>query len=322
VAALDGAVLSGADTPRPGLSGADTPRPGEGAAAAAATAAHRANLRGIRLMTASMGCFIINDTLVKVVSESLPAGQLIFVRGVMATLLILAVVRASGTPVAPQHLARGWVGFRSGVDALATFCYLLSLFQLPIANATAINMATPLVITLMAVVVLGERVGPLRWGVIMAGFGGVLLVIQPGAEGFNAWAWLCLLGTLLHAVRDVVTRRIPADVPSLTVTLATAVAVTLLAAGLAGLQGWAPMSGRQFGLLTCAAVFLAGGYHLLIRATRTGDLSVAAPFRYSGLLMAVAAGWVVWGQVPNPLAWAGIALVVGSGLYLLKRPRG
>ena len=273
-------------------------------------------------MTASMACFIVNDTLVKVASESLPAGQLIFVRGLMATLLVLAVVRATGTTLVPQRLAGGWVGLRSAVDALATMAYLVSLFHLPIANATAINMATPLVITLMAVVVLGERVGPLRWGVIAAGFAGVLLVIQPGAEGFNAYAWLCLLGTLLHALRDLVTRRIPAHVPSLAVTLATAVAVTSLAGVISLVQGWVPMHGRQFALLAGAAVFLAAGYHLLIGATRAADVSAVAPFRYSGLLMAVAAGWVVWGQVPNDLAWAGIALVVGSGLYLLRRPRG
>jgi drug/metabolite transporter (DMT)-like permease len=284
----------------------------------APTTAHLANLRGIRLMTAAMACFIVNDTLVKVASQWLPAGQLIFVRGVMATVLVLAVMRATATPLASVRQGGRWVGVRAGIDALATFAYLLSLFHLPLANATAINMASPLVITLAATLLLGERVGAWRAAAVALGFTGVWMVVQPGLEGFNAYAWLCLAGTVLHALRDLVTRRIPAGVPSLAVTLATALAVTTLAGAVSLVQGWVPMGAAQLAVLAAAAVFLAGGYHLVIQATRIGELSAVAPFRYSGLLMAVAAGWLVWGDVPDPLAWAGIAAIMGSGLYLLR----
>ncbi|MBL8348435.1 MAG: DMT family transporter [Rubrivivax sp.] len=280
------------------------------------------NRRGIRLMVAAMACFIVNDTLVKFVSQSLPAGQLIFLRGLMATALVLAFVRVTGVALQPRRLVGGWVAVRAGLDALATLTYLLSLFNLPIANATAINMGTPLFITVIAVLWLRHRVGPRQWLAIAAGFAGVLLVIQPRADGFNAFAWLCLGSTVLHALRDLVTLRIPRDVPSIGVTLATAVAVTLLAGAVSLLQGWGPWTWHQIGLLGAAAVFLAGGYQLIIRATRSGDLSVIAPFRYSGLLMAVLLGWVVWGDVPNALAWTGIALVLGAGLYLLRHERG
>ncbi|MGL6109065.1 MAG: DMT family transporter [Rubrivivax sp.] len=282
---------------------------------------HAANRRGIRLMVLSMACFIANDALVKFVSASMPAGQLIALRGLMATAVVWAVVRATGTVLRPRQLMTGWVALRAAIDAVATFAYLLSLFHLPLANATAINMATPLFITVLAVLWLGARVGPWRWLATLAGFAGVLLVIQPRAEGFNAFAWLCLFATFLHALRDLVTPRIARDVPSLGVTLATAVTVTVMAGLVTLLQGWGPVTGAQFALLAAAAVFLAGGYHFVIRATRTGDLSVVAPFRYSGLLMAVALGWAVWGDVPNPLAWSGIALVIGAGLYLLRRDR-
>jgi drug/metabolite transporter (DMT)-like permease len=284
----------------------------------APTTDHLANLRGIRLMTAAMACFIVNDTLVKVASQWLPAGQLIFVRGVMATGLVLAVMRATATPLASVGKGGRWVGVRAGIDALATFAYLVSLFHLPLANATAINMASPLVITLAATLLLGERVGAWRAAAVALGFTGVWMVVQPGLEGFNAYAWLCLAGTVLHALRDLVTRRIPAGVPSLAVTLATALAVTTLAGAVSLVQGWVPMGAAQLAVLAAAAVFLAGGYHLVIQATRIGELSAVAPFRYSGLLMAVAAGWLVWGDVPDPLAWAGIAAIMGSGLYLLR----
>ena len=269
-----------------------------------------------------MACFIVNDALVKFVSQSLPAGQLIFLRGVMATALVWLVVRATAVPLEPKRLAGGWVAVRAAVDALATLTYLFSLFHLPLANAMAINMATPLFITLLAVWWMGARVTALRWLAIVLGFVGVLLVIQPSAAGFNVYAWVCLLAALLNAVRDLVTLRIARDVPSIGITLATAVAVTAMAGLVSLAEGWQPMDGRQVALLAGAAVFLAAAYQLIIRATRAGDLSVVAPFRYSGLLMAVALGWVVWGDVPNTLAWAGIALVMAAGLYLLRQGRG
>lgn len=282
------------------------------------------NRKGIRLMVLSMACFISNDALVKFLSQSLPSGTIILVRGLMASALMLLALRATGTAVPARQLFSRPVLTRAAIDGLATFAYLLSLFQLPLANATAINMATPLVITLLAVLWLREQVMPRQWLAIAAGFAGVLLVIQPRAEGFNAFAWLCLLGTVLHALRDLLTRRIAPEVPSLVITLATAVVVTAMAGLLCLYQGWQAPSAAQGAMLAAAAAFLAGGYHFIIRSTRLGDLSVVAPFRYSGLLMAVALGWAVWGSVPNALASAGIVLVVVSGLVLLRwqRPRG
>jgi drug/metabolite transporter (DMT)-like permease len=286
-----------------------------------AASQHRINRHGVGWMVLAMAFFIVNDALVKWVSQSLPAAQLIFVRGLFATALVLAVMRASGVPWRAGLGAGRWLPIRAGVDALATFAYLVSLFHLPLANATAINMASPLFIALMSVAWLGQRVTAGRWLAMAVGFAGVLLVIQPDAGGFNAYAWLCLLATVLHALRDLATPRIPRQVPSLAITLATAAAVTVLA-GLASLwQGWRPMTPVHYGLLAAAAVFLAAGYQGVILATRRAELSVVAPFRYSGLLIAVLIGWVVWSEVPNALGLAGIVLVMAAGLWLLRGPR-
>jgi drug/metabolite transporter (DMT)-like permease len=204
--------------------------------------------------------------------------------------------------------------------------YLVSLFHLPIANATAINMATPLMITLLAGLLLGERVGARRWLLIGLGFAGVLLVVQPGPQGFNVWGWLCVGSTVLNAVRDLVTRRLPGDAPSGTVALASALAVTSLAGVLtlvqSSSQGWMPIGGADLLRLAVAAVFLAVAYRLTVAATRIGELSVVAPFRYSALLLAVLLGWVIWGDVPNTLAWAGIALIITAGMVLLRGALG
>ena len=287
------------------------------------------NRRGIVAMTLSMASFLVNDALSKHVSESMPATQLIGIRGLMATLLLLAIahamglLRSAGAEPAPIRAAlqQPAVLWRSMIDVLGTFAYLNALFHLAIGNATAINMALPLFLTLYAMLRWQETVGARRWLAIGTGFAGVLLIVQPAAEGFNAWALLCLLATLLHAARDIVTRGIPTHIPSVLVTLITAASVTVVAAFWTLWLGWQPVTLRQVGLLAAAGVFLSAGYYLVIVAVRAGDMSVIAPFRYSGLLFALVIGWTVWGDIPNALAWIGIMLVVGAGLTMLRAQR-
>jgi drug/metabolite transporter (DMT)-like permease len=280
-----------------------------------------ANRRGVLAMAAGMASFVSNDALVKFVSQSLPAAQLIFVRGVFATLLLLAIAHAMGATSQLRTLLDRKVLVRAAFDAFATMTYLTSLFHLPIGNATAINMATPLFITLFAVIAFNEQVGTGRWMAIATGFVGVLLVVQPSGTAFNAYALLCLGGTLLHASRDLITRAIDRSIPSILITLSTAVAVTLLSAVFGLFEDWKPVSWQQLALLATASGFLSGGYYLLTVAMRGGEMSVIAPFRYAGLLFALVLGFVVWGDVPNALAWAGIGLLVAAGLYVLHSER-
>ena len=292
------------------------------AAAADEHASHvRANRLGILAMVGAMACFIVNDALVKYASQTLPAAQLIFIRGVMASLLVLAVARATGATRNLRAITHGWVAARAIVDAIATMLYLVSLFHLPIANAMAINMASPLFITVLAALLIGERVGPARWLAIGVGFLGVVLVIQPRVEGFNIYTLVCLVAIVLMAVRDLVTRRVHVAVPSILITLSNTIAVMLLAGGLSLVEGWGALRAFELGLLAVAAVFLATAYFLIVSSTRRGDLSLTAPFRYTGLLFATIAGFAVWGDVPNALAWCGIALLVGSGIYVLRASR-
>lgn len=289
-----------------------------------AEALRAANRRGVLAMAAGMACFVSNDALVKFVSQSLPAAQLIFIRGAFATVLLLAIAHALGATRHLRSLADRKVLLRAGLDAFATMTYLTSLFHLPIGNATAINMATPLFITLFAVIAFREQVGGGRWLAIATGFLGVLLIVQPSGAAFNAYALLCLGGTLLHAGRDLTTRVIDRSIPSILVTVSTAVAVTLLSGAIAAFQEWKAVDAGQYALLAAASVFLGGGYFLLTVAMRGGEMSLIAPFRYTGLLFALLLGFLVWGDVPNGLAWAGIALLLAAGLYVLhgeRRPR-
>lgn len=280
-----------------------------------------ANRTGILAMAGGMACFVTNDSIVKHASESLNAGQLIFIRGVFSIALLVAAAQAMGALRQARGLLDGKVLARGALDAIATVVYLTSLFHLPLGNATAINMVAPLMITLFAVVVLHDRVGVGRWLAIATGFAGVLLVVQPTGAGFNAFALLCLGGTAFHASRDLLTRFIDPALPSILITIPTAVAVTLLAGAWTLLQGWQSVEWRHLALLGAASIFLSSGYCLTIVAMRSGDISTVAPFRYSGLLFALVLGWVVWGEVPNAMAWIGIAMLTGAGLFVLYSER-
>ena len=154
------------------------------------------NRRGVIAMSVGMASFVLNDSLVKYVSDSLPPSQLIFLRGLLAVLGLALLCVYMGTFKNPGNafsaLRDRWVLIRSCLDGLASLVYLTAMFHMPLANATAINMATPLLIALLSGLLLGVRVSLGNWLIIATGFVGVLLVVQPQAEGFNLWAWVCL----------------------------------------------------------------------------------------------------------------------------------
>ena len=279
------------------------------------------NRRGILTMMAAMLFFVTNDALVKLVSSHLPTPQLIFVRGAFTTLLLVLMVTLTGSWTQWRSMRTRSVPVRALLDSAATFTYLTALFHLPLGNATAINLAAPLFLTLLAVVFLRERVGVMRWAFIVLGFSGVLLVVQPDASGLNAYALLCVLGTLFHAGRDLLTRLVPAHVPSLLITLSTSAMVTLLSGLWTLTAPWQAISLEQLLQLGGAAFCLAIAYHLLTLSMRAGDMSVIGPFRYSGLLVALVLGYLLWDEAPNLLAWGGIVLLVMAGLGLLHSQR-
>lgn len=288
----------------------------------AAKALRAANRRGVLAISAGMASFVANDAIVKHVSESLPASQLILLRGVMASVLLLVIAQAMGVTRRLADLFDRRVMARAGLDALGTVIYLISLFNIPLANAVAINNATPLVVSVLAVIAFREQVSVARWLAIAIGFAGVMLVVQPRAGSVNVYAFLCLVGTVFQAARDFSTRLIDHSIPSVLITLSTAVTVTLFAGVWSLFQDWEPVRPAQLGLLAVASVFISAGYFLFTVAMRAGEMSLIAPFRYSGLVFALVLGYLVWGHVPNAWAWAGIALLAGAGLVLMRTPRG
>lgn len=278
-------------------------------------------LTAILLMGTAAACFVVSNALVKHIGQWLPTGEMLFIRGCIAVLILLAVSLAFQRTRQLHTICRAPVRLlvlsRATVEGVGSTLFLASLAWLPLANATAIDLSAPLMLSALAVVFLGERVPAQRWLAIMAGFVGVLMVVQPRADDFNAATLLCILGTGLHAVRDLLTRRIPPDVPSVVVALSSAIAITLLAGAWSLVEGWQPIAWSHLVWLALGAGFLVGGVLCAVASLRRSTLSTVAPFRYLSLPFALLLGYFVWGELPGPLAWAGACLIAASGLWVL-----
>jgi drug/metabolite transporter (DMT)-like permease len=280
------------------------------------------NRRGILAMSASVVVFIFNDALIKLAAETMPPLQAIGLRGCFATLWCVLALMVRGELRHVSRLAHPWVALRGLLEAGAAVSYLVALAYIPFAIATAVNMSTPLFLAVLAVLFLGETVGWRRWSAIAVGFTGVLMVIQPQPGDINGWTWLVVLASFVGATRDVIARWVPAHVPTLVVSLSSAVTLAVVGCVWATLDGWQPMSGHGVLLVMGSSLLLAAGYQLLMISLRSGAaFSVIGSFRYASVLWAIAIGYVLWGDVPNLLAVAGIAVVVAAGLYILQRER-
>ncbi|TKW78244.1 MAG: DMT family transporter, partial [Bradyrhizobium icense] len=258
----------------------------------------------------------------KSVSSELNIGQIILVRGLFAMVLIAAFAAWRGALRPMRTLFIRPVGLRVIGELGGTLTFLSSIAHMPLANAAAIFQALPLVITLGAALVFGEPVGWRRWLAIAIGFIGVLIIVRPGTAGFNEFSLLALSSVAFCTVRDLATRRIPTEIPSLFIALLTTLTVTTGGTLIMfPLGGWTPPSGRAVGMLAVAAILLMIGYQCIISALRTGEISAVAPFRYTALLWAMLLGYLAFGDQPDRYMLIGAAIIVLSGLYAFYRER-
>jgi drug/metabolite transporter (DMT)-like permease len=280
------------------------------------------NMRGAIFMMAAMAGFVLNDTLMKLVSTQLSLFQAVLLRGLLVSALIgLLAWRQGALPYRPRRRDARAIGLRVVGELGATACFLTALFNMPLANATAILQAMPLTVTLGAALVFREPVGWRRYLAIGLGFTGVLIIVRPGMAGFTGYSLWALAAVLFMALRDLATRTLPPDVPSLFVAFATAASVTTMAAVLALAQPWRPVTGSAAGLLAGAALFVFVGYLFSILSVRVGEIGFVAPFRYTNLVFAIASGLLVFGDRLDGPMLLGSAIVVAMGLYAFHRER-
>ncbi len=280
------------------------------------------NMTGALLMMASMASFTLNDAMIKLTGGAVPLMQLLFLRGVLSSLLILVLAQRLGA-IHFRIASRDWwlIAIRSGAEVGAAYFFLTALFNMPLANVTAILQVLPLTVAIGAALFFREPLGWRRMSAIMIGFMGMLLIVRPGPEGFSLWSGYALMAVVFVTMRDLATRRLSPDVPSMTVTFLAALTV-MGCAGLASIaEPWAPLDLRLTALITASSVFIIGGYWFSVRVMRVGDISFIAPFRYTGLVWALLLGWLVFGDWPSNLTLMGATIVVATGLFTLYRER-
>jgi drug/metabolite transporter (DMT)-like permease len=281
------------------------------------------NRRGMIAMVTAMACFMTNDTLVKIVAEDLPSGEMIVIRNTFATALVLCWLAASGLVGQIRSILSPLVLARAVLEALVAFLFITALPAMPIADITAIFLLTPLLITAVSGPLFKEHVGWRRWSAVVAGFVGMVLIVKPGGAGFTAgWATgLALMSVVLCTARDIVTRFIPSRIPTLVVTLSTCAAVGLFSGAMVPFQGWQSPTAMHVLLLFAASTVLVVGNFAMIQSFRNVEVSLVSPFRYSVMVWGILSSITVFGVWPDGASWVGIALIVGAGLYTLHRER-
>ncbi|MGV3551926.1 DMT family transporter [Rhizobium sp.] len=278
------------------------------------------NIKGALLMALAMASFNINDAMIKLVADDLTTGQIMFVRGLMTSVLILIVAWRMQALRPVSTLLDRWMLLRTAGEIAGAVTYVYALSKIPLPNAAAILQALPLAVTMGAALFFSEKVGWRRWLAIGIGFLGVLVIIRPGAEGFSS-ASLIVVGSVIGAAtRDLATKKIDRTIPTLMISLVAALSITISGAVWIGATGvWKPVSTHNFLIMAFGSVMLFGGYQTIVMAMRTGEISFIAPFRYTSLLWAIALGIVLIGEMPDAWMLIGSAIVVAAGLYAFYR---
>lgn len=274
-------------------------------------------LKGIVTMVAGIALLTANDAVSKYLTESHPVGQVICLRQAATLLVIVPYVM----------LVSGWGALRvvswsgqitRGLLFVANAALIVLGFSLlPLATVIMIMFSSPIFLALMSGTLLAERVTVERWIAILAGFGGVLIVIRPGASAFE-WALLIpVAASFANALRDIVTRRLSRTETSIAI-LFWSTLIVMGAGALTAPFGWTAVSATGAAWFVAAGVFNATAHFLMIEALRLGEAAVISPMRYTSLIWAAFLGWLIWGDLPDAWAVAGSAVIVASGIYMIR----
>lgn len=276
-------------------------------------------IRGPLFMIVSTGSYLVNDTMMKLATTGLPPYEVLFLRGVAASLWGFPLLFLLGYARQVPLILNRRVLRRNLLELAAILCYVVALANMQIADSTALGQITPLLMLVGSSILFGERIGGVRMALIGLGFIGALMVAQPTMQGISVYALLALGNAALSAARDLAGRRVAAEVPGMIVAI-SAVVVVLAGAGIAHLvsEQWVMPETRHLLLIGGAGLFLIFGHFFIFMAYRVGPTSLVAPFYYCFTVWAVISGLVVFGQFPNALAVCGILLVVASGLTIVS----
>ena len=280
------------------------------------------NIRGGLFMVASMVCFAVNDAIIKSLGGVLPAFQTLAVRGGVVVLLLALLVMRSGWRVHELGCRdRMILALRALSEVGAAFFIVTALFNMELANMTAILQLLPLTIPLAAFLFLGEPLGWRRISAIVIGFVGMLLIVKPGSDGFNVYSLFCLAAVVCVTIRDLTARSLGAKLSSQEMSLFAAFGVFVAASLATVFEPWVPITLVAWVALLGSAVAIFFGYIVSVMAIRTGDVSFTAQFRYVGLIAALILGYVFFAEWPDAFALIGAGVIVGTGAFTIFRQR-
>lgn len=276
------------------------------------------SMRAILAMVTAMGVFIGSDTCLKLALADAPMFQLVLMRAYAAVTLCLVVIVAMNQGAFLKHLANPWLVARGLLEVVCNLSFNFAIIHLPLADVVAIIQTCPLFVLLGARIIWGEKLGGMRILLIIAGIFGALMVAQPGMTAASPWATLGFITAITAAIRDLITRRVPSNIPPLVTTL-TVVVLLMLAGGIGtvAFETQVVPSAWHMGLMLLAAALLIAGHTFLFIAYKTGRPRSVAPFMYTLTVWAGLSSVVVFRDFPNSLAIAGMALVVASGLAVI-----
>jgi drug/metabolite transporter (DMT)-like permease len=278
----------------------------------------QSSIRGIASMVVATGTFVANDSCMKLVMADAPPLQVLSMRGIAACLWCLPILLMLGHAKDLPHAVNRWVVLRSLFESVAILAFVFALPRMAIADITAIVQISPLLVLIGASFIWGERIGPMRWLFIGLGISGALLVAQPGSSTASPYAALGFVTAAGAALRDIISRKVSHDIPALVVTFNTLLTVLVFAlAGSLLFEDMVLPSWKHAGLMAMAGFFLMCGHFFVFLAFRFANARLVAPFTYSFTLWAVLFGFVIFGDIPNSLAVAGMALVMVTGLAVL-----
>lgn len=294
-------------------------------------------LKGIAFLVTGVTIFSIQDVIIKSLSDSYPAHEIVFVRGIVALIPLLIIARLESGNWALRTkrpflvLLRGLAGFVSYTT------YYLALAVLPLADTATLFYASPLFVTALAVPILGERVGIRRWLAVILGFAGVVIVMRPGSGMIEPAMVLGVFAAVSYALMVMITRRLgkteAGGIMSVYSMFSFIAASALIGIALGDgaydtgrhdsaqflLRAWVLPTWEDLALLTVCGLIAAMGFYCLTQAYRVAPPSSVAPFEYASLPWALLWGYVFWGDLPGPATILGILLVVVSGLYIIRR---
>lgn len=278
------------------------------------------NMRGALFMVGSMAFFTLNDACVKAIGSAMPLSQLLVMRGVLASIFVVLIAWKIGA-LRFDISRRDWtlLGLRTAGEIGAAYFFLEALRQMEIANVTAVLQVLPLSVALGAWLLFKENLGWRRLLAILVGFGGMLLIVRPGPDGFNEGSILVLIAVLFITVRDLVTRKISSAVPSMMGAFTASVGVTVFAGLMSFGIEWVPVNGRNMGLIVTTSVLIGFAYLCSILTMRVGEIAFIAPFRYTSLVWALILGLVIFDEWPDGVTLLGAVIVVATGLFTLYR---